>query len=200
MPSLNRTLLALASLALAGTAYAAKIEVLGPTYPIVEVDTSQELRQKAAAIDWKKYMMRDPKTWSAFQSVSLPKATADASRLFDPTYHIPRAIYGPDGKVLYPKGYAVNVYSTIHIPGRYIVVDGSKAEYEWLDKVAKPTEHDKILLAGGNVLQQRVQTHRKLFLLDDRFIERFGLQRVPAIVQQEGTMLRVTEFFVPEKE
>jgi len=43
------------------------------------------------------------------------------------------------------------------------------------------------------VLTEIETTHRKLYSLDERFIERFGLAGVPSIVYQEGALLRVDE-------
>jgi len=189
--------LALLGISLAALAGAAHAEVvLGPTYPIVEPDTMSEIHDKAAAFDWHQWMTRDPEKFAAFQSAPLPRATRNSTRLFDPTYALPQDIVGQDGRVLYPKGYLVNVYKTLHVPNRYIVIQGRDSDYRWLRDVAKPMPGDKVLLAGGNVLDERQRMHLELFMLDQRFIERFGLRSVPAIAQQEGEMLRVTEYFV----
>ena len=174
-------------------------QILGPTYPIVEPDTAEEIRQKASAFNWQAWMTRDKSKFSAFQSAVLPVAKKNASRLFDPTYALPRDLISPDGRLLFPKGFKVNVYKALHIPGRYIVVQATDEDYKWLMEVAKPTAADKVLLASGNVYLERQKTHLPLLLLDDRFIERFGLKSAPAIVSQEGDQLRINEFLVKGK-
>lgn len=194
-PDWQLRLVAACTLAAAATLARAEA-ILGPTFPIAEPDTGDEIRQKATAFDWHKWMNKQPEKFGAFESAALPRATSNSTRLFDPTYLLPREIVGRDGRVLYPKGYPVNVYKTLHVPGRYIVIGGRESDYKWLREVAKPVPGDKVLLAGANVFEQRQQTHLELFLLDQRFIERFGLRAVPAIVQREGELLRVTEYAV----
>ena len=170
--------------------------VLGPAFPIAEPDTAEEIRQKAAAFNWHQWMSRQPAQFAAFRSAPLSRASRNVSRLFDPTYLLPQEIVDQHGRVLYPKGYAINVYQTLHLPGRYIVIGDRAGDYRWLREVAKPGAADKVLLAGGNVFEEREKTHLELFLLDQRFIERFGLRAVPSIVSQEGDQLRITEYLV----
>lgn len=168
--------------------------ILGETFPIAEPDTLEEIRSAAGKRDWRQWMQRDPAEYSAFRSVTLPRATRDDSRLFDPTYSIPRDIVDDKGRLFFAKGTKVNVYERIRLPGRYIVISPEPADYRWLDEVAKPTSSDKLLLASGNVLKVRQTTGREVYLLDAHFTERLGLKAVPAIVSQEGTMLRVNEY------
>jgi hypothetical protein len=46
------------------------------------------------------------------------------------------------------------------------------------------------------VLVQRKETKRQLYLLDAHFAERLGVKGVPSIVEQEGAMLRVSEYAI----
>jgi len=168
--------------------------VLGQTWTIAEPDTLQEIETAAKARDWRSWLRSKPKDYSAFRSASLPRATRGDSRLFDPTYTLPEDVKDERGRVLIARGTRVNVYERLQVPGRYIVIEPSAAHYRWLGEVAKPVSGDKVLLANGNVLEERERTARDLFQLDARFIERFGLRAVPSIVRQEGTMLRVEEY------
>jgi conjugal transfer pilus assembly protein TraW len=173
--------------------------IIGPTFPIAEPDTRAEIKAKAASVDWHAWAMRSPDKYAAFNAAKLPRAGKDGTYLFDPTYPLPQALLDRNGQVLYPAGYLINVYRTLKMPGRMIVIGPSDADYAWLMSVAKPTRVDKVLLANGNVFDERVKRHAPLFLLDQRFIERFGLRTVPSIVTQEGEKLRVTEYLVKEK-
>ena len=171
--------------------------VMGPTYPITEPDLLTEIERRAAAAQPKfEAMVRSkaPESHSGFQSVPLPAATKDESRLFDPTYTLPHDIRNDKGEVLYPAGTKVNPYTKVRMPGRFIVIGPNQKDFEWLDQVAKPVDADKILLAGGNVAVVRRTRRKNVFVLDERGVERLGLRAVPAIVQQEGLMLRVTEY------
>jgi conjugal transfer pilus assembly protein TraW len=170
--------------------------ILGQTFPIAEPDTLSEIEERAAKVDWNALRERAGAHSQAFLSARLPIAEHDSSRLFDPTYTLPQDISDSGGKVLFRKGTRVNVYQRIHDPARYIVIADDPAQIRWLTDVVKPGEQDVVLLANGNVYEARERTQLDLYLLDERFIERFGLQHVPSIVHQEGTMLRVEEFAV----
>jgi len=191
-----------ALLLVSAAALAGKPVFVGNTYPIAEPDVLAEIQQQAATKDWKKWMRRAPADYSAFSSMPLPRATRSQSYLFDPTYTLPHDIKDATGKILFPAGMRVNVYERIKAPGRYIVIGPEPQDFAWLAEVAKPGPRDKVLLAGGNTLNVRQQRGVKVFQLDERFIERFGLRAVPSIVQQEGKQLRVSEYLLeaPKKE
>jgi len=198
MKTLAASLAAVLAL-VSAAAFAGKSMTVGKVYPIAEPDTMQEIKQRAGAVDFQKWMRKAPATYSAFQSVTLPRAMETKSRLFDPTFYLPNDIKDATGKLIAPKGLPVNVYKRIKIPFRYIVIGDTPEDLHWLRNVAKPISGDKILLASGNVFHMRKRTGVPVFVLEDRFVERFGLQRIPAIVQQEGTSLRVTEYAVDAK-
>jgi hypothetical protein len=83
------------------------------------------------------------------------------------------------------------------MPGRLIVIGPGARDRQWLQRVARPTARDKVLLATGNVLQARRTGNTRLFRLDARIIQRFGLRATPSIVEQAGTRLRITEHALP---
>lgn len=185
-------------LALALPASAAQRVIVGQTFPIAEPDTRAEIRSRIEQTNWDLLMRRSPiSAYSAFDSVVLPRAEKTTSRLFDPTYALPYEIRDDQGTVLYPKGFRINVYEKVRMPGRMIVVTDAPDDLRWLDTVVKPTDIDKVFLAGGNPVLLRQATGRKAFVLDERTVERFGLQRVPSIVHQEGLALRVDEVAIP---
>ena len=171
----------------------------GQTFSIAEPDTLTEIQERAAKVNWDGLRDQAVNRSQAFVSAQLPLAENDESRMFDPTYTLPRDITDGSGKVLFRKGTQVNVYQRIHDTARYIVIADRPSHYRWLEEVVKPTDQDLVMLANGNVYQARQRTHLMLYLLDDRFIERFGLRRVPSIVHQEGTMVRVQEYALQEK-
>lgn len=190
---------ALLLLLASSAALAGKSVTVGQTYPIAEPDVLDEIKSRAGVTDWRKWMIRAPASYGAFTSASLPRATQTRSRLFDPTYLLPDDIKDQNGKVIAPKGLPINVYTRIKVPFRYIVIGDTPEDLVWLKDVAQPKTGDKILLASGNVFTVRQRTSIPVHILDPRFIERFGLQAVPAIVQQEGTQLRVAEFAIGPK-
>lgn len=178
------------------SAHALAGPTLGPTYPIAEPDTLEEIKRSASTKDWQSWMRKQPADYSAFQSARLPHAKRDAVRMFDPTYILPNDIADENGKLIAAKGTRINVYTKLKMRGRMIAIGNTDAHFRWLKEVARPTSDDKVLLANGNVLMARRNRQVLVYLLDDRFIERFGLRAVPSIVSQEGLRLRVQEYAV----
>ena len=190
-----------ASLALvcaAGVAGVGQTLTLGQTFPIAEPDVLAEIQERVAKADVEGAMKRRPlEQHSAFQSVGLPYAKQPRERVFDPTYTLPQAITDAQGKVIYPAGTKINVYARMTMPGRVVVIGPEPAHYRWLREVVKPTERDVVLLAGGNPYQVRQSEELPVFILDERMVERFGLEAAPAVVSQQGVMLKVAEYAVP---
>lgn len=196
-PEGARLMLAVSCVVTAAAAIASPRAItLGQTFPIAEPDTLQEIRSAASQRDWQAWMRKTPRDYGAFASASLPNAQSNVTRIFDPTYALPFDLKDAEGKVLFARGTKVNVYERLKLkmPGRFIVIGPGEADRRWLETVAKPQGSDKILLASGNVLEWRTRNDRQVYRLEPRFIERFGLKAVPAIVTQEGTQLRVTEY------
>lgn len=171
---------------------------LGQTFPIAEPDALAEIQQRAANIDMEAQLKRKPlEQYSAFQSVALPFAKKNGERIFDPTYTLPQAIVDEKGKEIYPVGTRINVYARMTMPGRVVVIAPESAHYRWLREVVKPTASDVVLLAGGNPYLVRKAESLPVHILDERMVERFGLETVPSVVSQQGVMLKVAEHAIP---
>lgn len=181
----------------AGVAAAGQTVTLGQTFPIAEPDALAQIEERAAGADWKAKMGKPMEQHSAFQSATLRYASVDAERMFDPTYTLPHDIVDGAGLVIYPAGTTINVYARITMPGRVIVIGPEAAHFRWLADVVKPTAQDVVLLANGNPLAVRAKHELPVYLLDARMIERFGLRAAPAVVAQNGTMLKVKEYAIP---
>ena len=169
---------------------------VGETYPIAEPDLYKEIKTRAGNLKNAGIPDKDWANDDVFEGSLLPVAIEDKSRLFDPTYLLPRAMIDAEGRTLYPKGYPVNVYEKFTMPGRFIVINNSDEHFNWLKTVANLTESDMVLLAGGNVIHARKSQKIRFYALDQRGIERLGLKAVPSIVSQEKTQLRVNEYAV----
>lgn len=181
-------------LLLAGAFDASAAESIGQTFPIAEPDTLAEIQARGAGKDWKALMKSDPADNSAFKTAALPRAALDATRLFDPTYTMPRDLVGQDGKIIYRQGQQINVYERLKLPGRYVVIGPEQEYMDWLRDVVKPTASDRLFLVNGSLLEVRQRTKLPVMAVDERVIERFGLRAVPAVISQEGTKLRVREY------
>lgn len=182
-------------LLLAGLCLSAEAaEPIGPMFPIAEPDALEELQRAAGSADWSAIQRTSIENAPAAQSLALPVAKIARSFFHDPTYHLLKDIIDSSGRLLYPAGTPVNVYDRLKIPGRFIVVPDTENGWNWLETIAKPTPSDVLLMSGGNIVRQRRDKQMPLYLLDERWVERLGLQAAPAIVSQVGNQLRIDEY------
>lgn len=172
----------------------------GRIYPISEPDMLEELRTKAASVDWNKIVDKEKqkekiKNFKPETLVSLPTAKQDRAYLVDMTYTLDVDL--PDGKggLLYPKGYSFNPLDYTQLRGKLIVIDGSDPrQVAWFD--ASPYRDDiniKLLLTGGSYYQLMEKFRRPVFYYMQPMAIRLQVEAVPAIVEQAGKMLKVTE-------
>jgi len=172
----------------------------GQVYPIAEPDMLEELRTKAATVDWARVIDKDRQKdkLKAFQPgnlVKLPAAQADRAFLVDMTYTLDVDL--PDGKggILYPKGYAFNPLDYAPLRGKLVVIDGSDPrQVQWF--AASPLCSDpavKLLLSGGAYYPLMERFRRPVFYYMQPMAVRLQLEAVPSVIEQSGTHLKVTE-------
>lgn len=172
----------------------------GRVYPIAEPDMLEELRAKAATVDWGKVVNKDQqkaklKAFKPENLVSLPPAKQDRAFLVDMTYTLEFDL--PDGKggILYPKGYSFNPLDYAPLRGKLVVIDGSDPrQVAWF--ASSPYRNDlnvKLLLSGGSYYQLIETFQRPVFYYMQPMAIRLQLEAVPSVVEQSGRHLKVTE-------
>ncbi len=179
----------------------------GRVYEIAEPDMLEEIRARAAQVDWQKHL--DPARMKAqvqdFQPPDLqrlPKATRTQSFLVDPTYVLEMDIpdpRDPSGRsILYPKGFAFNPLDYRPMPSILVILDGSDPEQiAWFEST--PYREDlrtKLLLCDGNYFALMERLNRPVYYLIAPHAKRLQLRAVPSVVVQRGQTLEVTEFLV----
>ncbi|MFZ2632924.1 MAG: hypothetical protein WAX48_15185, partial [Desulfosalsimonadaceae bacterium] len=110
--------------------------VFGREYPIAEKDAIQELKDRAAAVDWNQVFSPE-KTEKAIkgykpETISLPAALENRNRLVDISYSLEMDI--PDGKggILYSRGYVFNPLSYVNFSKTLVIINGDDArQVDW---------------------------------------------------------------------
>ena len=130
-------------------------------------------------------------------------ATRERSRLFDPAITVERDIRTADGTLIAAAGTRVNPLERTALARDLLFVDGRReAEIAWAlaqeDESGRPA---KIVLLAGRPLEL-ARRHRRPFFFDQggRLAARFGLRFTPSRVAQAGTLLRITEVPVEDRE
>jgi conjugal transfer pilus assembly protein TraW len=175
----------------------------GAVYPIIEPDALEEIRARAAQVDWKKVFNREKMTrkvreYRPDNLVKLPAASHSRTFLTDMSHTLDMDI--PDGKggVLYPKGYTFNPLDYIKLTRILVIINGNdKKQVEWFR--TSPWNKDlnaMLLLTEGGYFKLGDRLKRPVFYADRLMVTKLGLKAVPSVAVQKGRMMEVREYEV----
>ncbi|PIP38082.1 MAG: hypothetical protein COX19_14645 [Desulfobacterales bacterium CG23_combo_of_CG06-09_8_20_14_all_51_8] len=173
--------------------------IFGRTYPIAERDAIQEIKDRAAAVDWNQVFSPE-KTGKAIkeykpETISLPTVLENRKRLVDISYSLEMDI--PDGKggILYPMGYRFNPLAYVNFPKTLVVINGNDArQVEWFAGSSHAGKMDTLLLiTDGSYYDLIQQFNRPVFYATTRIVQRLQLQAVPSVARQSGKYMEVNE-------
>ena len=109
----------------------------------------------------------------------------------------------PDGTLLAAAGTRVNPLERMTLSSDLVFVDGRRgAEIAWaLAREAEGARPARIVLLAGRPLEL-MRRHRRPFYFDQggRLAARFGIAATPSLVGQAGTLLRIAEYPVEDRE
>lgn len=128
----------------------------------------------------------------------LIRAVKNTSRLFDPTITVASDILDHRGKKIWGRGAKVNPLDTVKLRQNLIFIDGDDAEQlEW---ALKTNPGAKLILTKGAPLGL-MKAHQRRIYFDQggTLIRHFAIGALPAMVDQQGRMLRIREFALPKK-
>ena len=202
-------LLALATVPAAGMpASAADLGVRGATWPIAEPDLLAQIESRLgemkragefARIEREARSRARRRLEEPDPVAGIAPARDARSRLFDPSIAVDRDIRLPDGTLIAAAGTRVNPLARHALSRDLLFVDGRReAEVAWALGHAKPA---KIVLLAGRPLDLS-RTHGRAFFFDQdgRLAAKFGLRFTPALVEQAGSQLRITEIPVEDRD
>ena len=211
LPASFRPLAALALAAVlgaSGPASAKDLGVRGATWPIAEADLLEEIEARLTAMQRSGELARIEREARSRARSGLEEpepvsgiapARETRSRLFDPAIVVERDIRLPDGTLIAAAGTRVNPLASHALSRDLLFVDGRRdVEIAWALKHSKAA---KIVLLAGRPLDL-ARTHGRAFFFDQggRLATRFGLRFTPALVEQAGSQLRITEIPVEDRD
>ena len=187
--------------ALIDKAYSKDFGVQGHRWEIAETDILEYIEQKLKAVDIKK--LQEEMVKKTKERVERPEpvsgikdAVGKNSYLYDPSYTVPEDIYDHKGNLLYKAGYKVNPLNQVPLRKRLIFINGdNEAQVEYALK--KREEYQglaKIILTKGAPL--KIQRKEKVWIYFDQhgvLTSKLGIKAVPAVVEQAGLKLKITE-------
>ena len=197
-------LAALAGLLYATTPAAAKdYGQQGTVFPIVEPDLLEQIRAKLQRLEASGETARlntDLKR-RTIARVNRPEpvaglGTASSPRqwTFDPSITVEADISDDKGRLIISAGTRVNPLDTVGLRQKLIFIDGDDAgQLAWAIKAHKAADAKLILVRGAPLDLMRTRQRRFYFDQGGTLVKRFGIRAVPAIVEQQGRILRLRE-------
>ena len=187
---------------------ASNIEVLknGSTYKINEnniiqlfkdhVETNKESIQKRVQEEREKMQKRIEDYKPKELTIKIPTSTKE--KVFYPLidYELKDDIVDSYGRVLYPKGFVFNPLHYISLNERYVFIDYTdKKQRVWIknEEINKDITA-KIIITNGRVFDAIKEFGREVFYANDILINKFRIEAVPSIAEQEQDRIKVKQF------
>ena len=180
----------------------------GTHFPIIELDLLKQIQSRLQTMDKngdidrlnQKLKARTIARVNRPKSVTgLVRATKTTTRLFDPTITLQADILDHDKRRIWAKGTRVNPLDTVPLRAALIFLDGDDpAQLEWA--FAQKSKTAKLILTKGAPLQlMKARQRRFYFDQGGKLTEHFDIKALPAMVDQQGRMLRIREFALPQQ-
>jgi conjugal transfer pilus assembly protein TraW len=125
-------------------------------------------------------------------------ATAPRSWTYDPTITVGDDIRDNKGTLIIPRGRRINPLDTVGLRQSLVFLNGDDpAQVAWALKSTTQLNAKLILIAGSPFDQMKAAQRRFYFDQGGELTAKFGIRAVPAVVEQAGRVLKVTEVVVP---
>ena len=176
---------------------------LGPTTPVIEPDLLAmiEAKLKAAAASGRIAAMQKDLVRRTTAKVRRPPPVTGIGHTvqrrtwtYDPTITVADDIHDHKGRLIIPAGRRLNPLDTVGLRQSLVFVDGDDAaQVAWAMRSTTIRNAKLILVSGSPFDLMKAQQRRFFFDQGGRLTGRFGIRRVPAVVEQAGRVLKVTE-------
>ena len=183
-------------------------QAVGPVYPIAEQDMLEAIKQKLEAKKKSGELQRlqDEAIARSKDAIMNPapvegltKTVMPRSYYYDPTLVVNQEIKTPDGIVLAKPGDRLNPLDKVSMSSIMVFFDGrdssqvakAKSIVDRSNGLAMP------VLVGGSIDLMKIWKQRIYFDQSGVLVRKFGIRQVPALVSQDGLLLRIDELGLP---
>ena len=121
-------------------------------------------------------------------------ATEPRSWIYDPSIVIDHDVRDQKGNLIAQRGRSVNPLDFVAMRQALVFVDGdSKAEMDWATSHYDDLQAKIILVSGAPLDEMTARKRRFYFDQEGRLTGRLGVRHTPAIVVQQGHVLKLSE-------
>jgi conjugal transfer pilus assembly protein TraW len=195
----------LACLALSLSGSVSAMDTIGPTYLVTEPDMLDEItknletqersgllaRKQREAITRSQASIEQPPAVEGLRNTVKPR-----SLYFDPTIVANQDVLDNEGRVVIAKGTKANPLDYVAMPQHLLFFNGDEPVQRKM-AVAIDRHYDgrvKLIMTSGRVLSFSREMKKQVYFDQGGYlVAKLGIQQVPALVYQEGRVLRIDE-------
>lgn len=205
MKKYNQFILLLILFNLISFCYAKNIGTVGQIYSIDEMDFLDFIKEKTLLVEKNGGVTHLQQTMkkraNEYRDRPAPvenvtHADKSESWLFDPSIVLDHDVFSANGKLIARKGTQVNPLKFVHLNKTLIFYDADDVkETAWVAQFDKKVQgNDKLTLVKGSLLQEEKRFSKAIYFDQaGRLTARFNIKHVPAVVSEEGNLLRISE-------
>ncbi|WP_046483534.1 type-F conjugative transfer system protein TraW [Pseudomonas veronii] len=134
--------------------------------------------------------LENPKPLPGIEPVVEPQI-----RMFDPTYTYAETVKDHLGNVLVPAGTKINPLDYTPLSKAIIFIDGrDPKQLAYAKQRTEEHPRDKVILVAGSFLKLNREWGRPVYFDQQGILtKKFGIERVPAVLTQNGRQLQIEE-------
>lgn len=205
-PYLRLLMLGLGAWMAAPAGFAGDLGVIGATYPVAETDfitmAQKKIQEKLSRDGTGRWRIQEQESVKVAGDRPFPVAGMRPSIqarhwLWDPSFVIPRDIQSANGSIVFKAGARFNPLEKISLKDALIFFDGDDSQQvAWAQQRNHVLKNRVLLiLVNGSLRTISLQFPNKPVYFDQggRLTQRLQITHVPAIVQQVGARLKISE-------
>ena len=179
----------------------------GTLYPVVEADLLAAIRAKLMGMQASGEIDRANRALAARTEARVKRppavkgivtATSSRSWTHDPTITVEQDLRDDKGRLVLARGTRVNPLDTVPLRQRLVFLDGDdEAQVAWAASRTTALDAKLILVSGSPFALMKARQRRFFFDQSGTLTRKFAVRAVPAVVEQTGRVLRVSEIALP---
>ncbi|WP_404479051.1 type-F conjugative transfer system protein TraW [Novosphingobium sp. BL-52-GroH] len=199
----NGALVILCSLTLSSAGQASDHGVVGQTFPVIETDLLSVIEQRLQNLQASGGIDRmnaefarraEAKVRRPTPVAGITPATQARIWAFDPTIVIEKDVKDQKGNYVARAGQTVNPLDFVSMHQALVFVDGDdKAQMEWATSQYSDLKAKIILVSGSPIEEMTARKRRFYFDQEGRLTGKFGVRHTPAVAEQDGKVIKVSE-------
>lgn len=178
----------------------------GAVFPVIETDLLSVIQNKLATMQASGALDRANKDLAARTEARVKRpspvkgigvANQSRSWIHDPTITVEQDLRDGKGRVVVARGTRVNPLDTVPLRQRLVFLDGDDpAQVAWAMGRTTALNAKLILVRGSPFALMKAEQRRFYFDQSGTLTTKFGVRAVPAVIEQAGRALRVSEIVI----